>query len=301
MSGGKNKLFMADPIAFMKKYACFPADLLEGQQGRPEKQIPMQINGNDKLYPINKMEDAYKITYLDFAKRPRGSSFNAGFAAVADESISVGGSYTPTPGRVKAYFLPWYDSGIIKLDIPALGFSAAHDDVKYFFTAGITGCSIFVRGTPQQPIVYHAGGQTGTGNDNVAGAKFWRDMVQTHEGGAFFEVNKTDYCSGVGLGQLRTTESDAYEAWLKANGPQDLNVQMTSPFGCVMGIRGDNGHWAFYLQQNATVIYTKIKKQTFSNKTVTTTRGVARPMIFNRFFPQGPANVVFNPAIVRSI
>jgi hypothetical protein len=304
MAGGKNREFMADPIAFMKKHSCFPTDIIESEQGRAYKQMNVTVSGAAAQYPLQEMGSAFKVGYLGFSKRPRGSAFNFQAPACADEVMGVYGTYTPTAGRVKSYFLPWIQGGIMKIEIPAKGTVVVNDDVKYFFTAGLTGCSIFIRGTPQAPIVYHAGGETGSGNDVAAGAKFWRDLIERHEGGAYREVNKTEYNSGVGLGQMKSVHSVAYENWLKANTPTDLNISMTSPFGCVMGVRADNGDWTFYLQQNATVIYTKMKKAHFysqDRKVTSTTRGVARPMVFTRFFPQGPANVVFNPSAVRAI
>lgn len=310
MSDGKNKLFMKDPVAFMQKYAVAPANYLQsgdthnsGYYGKTTQR--MQTTAQTAPYEFNKVQTAYKIAYLNFEERPKGSTFSPQAPFVADEVMGLTGTYTPTKGKVKSYYLPWVDGGIVRLAIPAMGTSAAHDDVKYFFTAGISGCSIFVKGTTQAPEIYHAGGSTGTGTNSAAGAKFWRDLIDQYAGGTYEEVNKMNYISDPNSAgkQLATVHSETFETWLKAQTTNDLNIQMISPWGCVMGLRDDAGHWRFYLQENATIIHTKFKKKSMlsKQKVQTASTGSARPMLFRQFFPGGLAQVNFQPSMPRKI
>ena len=113
--------------------------------------------------------------------------------------LFLDGQYAKAPHLVPIWFLPWDSAGaVIELDIPAKG-TVRGDDPDIFFTAAVNGCSVFFRGTPKSPVVYHAGGDTCKGSDHVAAAKFWRDLMMGNVLGkdvaapGMKEVNKTDY------------------------------------------------------------------------------------------------------------
>jgi hypothetical protein len=308
MSGGKNKAFMADPIAFMRKYSVAPADNVQNDIGDKAGRMPTTASNED--YVFSNMPAGSRIAWLNFAKRPRGSGRNDTFAPASEGGVTVDGSFHERDGKVKSYFLPWTaGGGIIQLAIPAMGPLNPDSGVKYFFTATITGCSIFIKGTAQAPVIFHAGGQTGQANPGMA-AQFWRALMAAHAGGGgpiVGEVNKTDYVSQLGLGgpaAPATAHSQTFEAWLRNAAPADLNISWTFPWGCVMGLRAPNGDWAFYLQENVTIFFSKFTKKHWysSSKTVQgTVAAAARPMLFRQFFPGGLAHANFVPSMPRRI
>ena len=264
MSGGKNKAFMEDPIGFMKKYSVCPADDIGMYIG--DKAVSMNTSGTTGSDYVYSMIDPTKaVAWLNFSKKPRGSGVNLAFIPKAEGVISVDGNYAEQSGKVKSYFLPWTaGGGIIKISIPTKGTVPSAQDADFFFTATITGCSIFIKGTPQAPEVYHAGGDTKQ-NDPLQAALFWRNLMATYSGpGAVAkEVDKTQYISDPTARKkgTNTQNSETFEDWLKSNKPADLDIQMVFPWGCVMGLRDKNGDWKFYLQENATILFTKWKKK----------------------------------------
>ena len=60
--------------------------------------------------------------------------------------------YFPTAeegdGRFKAFFLPWVENQVTWLHITP--------EANYFFTSGLSGCTIRIEGSKKYPIVYHA-------------------------------------------------------------------------------------------------------------------------------------------------
>jgi hypothetical protein len=307
MSGGMNKKFMADPIAFMQKYAVAPADDIQKDIG--DKKINMANALGNQDYVFSRMPQTKQIAWLNFSKRKRGTGYSASFVPAAEGGVTVDGSFTEQQGKVRSYFLPWTaGGGIIGLAIPPVKRTGVDNSPKYFFTATITGCSIFVKGTPRAPVVFHAGGQTGQA-DPVNAADFWRNLMTRYSGSAPItaEINKTDYVSQRGLGTAQspqTAHSQAFEGWLKTNSTKDLDISWTFPWGCVMGIRDDNGDWAFYLQENVTIFYSKFTKEHWysTKKTVKgQMTGAARPMLFREFFPGGAPIANFVPSMPRKL
>jgi hypothetical protein len=306
MSGGKNKLFMENPIAFMKNYSVCPADDIGMYIG--DKAVSMNTRaatGYDYVY--SNIDAAKSVAWLNFSKKARGTGVNLTFIPKAEGVISVDGSYTPQAGKVKSYFLPWTaGGGIIKVSIPQRGTVPAAQDADYFFTATITGCSIFIKGTAQAPVVYHAGGDTKQ-SDPLQAAQFWRNLMTTYSGaGALVEeVNKTHYISDPTATKkgTNTPNSETFEAWLNNNKPADLDISMVFPWGCVMGLRDAAGNWKFYLQENATILFTKWKKKNIlsKQKVQSTMTGASRPMIFREIFPNGGMHHVFLPQLPRKL
>jgi hypothetical protein len=305
MAGGKNRAFMADPLAFMRKYSVAPRDDVEDYIGDRAVTVPVPLHLSADGYVFSAVEAAKKVAWLDFLKKPRGSGVNMSFIPYAEGVIAMQASFTPTAGKVKSYFLPWTaGGGVIHLSIPAAGTAPAAQDADYFFTAAITGCSIFIKGTRQAPTIYHAGGNTDSPTNPVGAATFWRNMMNIYSGpGAILqEVNKTAYISEPGRGGPGTANTDAFETWLKANSSKDLDIQMVFPWGCVMGVRDGAGDWTFYLQENATILFAKWEKKSVFSKTKvkSTVRGAARPMIFREIYPNGHHHV-FLPHLDRKI
>ena len=307
MADGKNKKFMEDPVAFMRKYSVCVADDVQGDIG--DKAVSMATTASTQDYIFSTMDAPKRVAWLNFDK-PHGTGINKTFGPKSEGSVLVDGSYAVRPGKVKSYFLPWTaGGGIINLTIPTMGTHGyADDDVKYFFTATITGCSIFIKGTPQSPTIYHAGGQTGQ-NDPVKAARFWRRLMTTHSGGGAIvgEVNKTDYVSERNLGTVAspaTQHSQAFETWLKTAGnvSSSLEVDWVFPWGCVMGVRDNAGDWAFYLQENVSIYFYKFSKEHWyskEKKVKSTMTARNRPMLFRQFFPGGLPHVNYAASMPR--
>lgn len=316
-----NALFQADPMRFMAKYSCNPTSTIEGRTGAAD---PTGF-GTAPSYRYHVMPTADHIAYLDFHKIKQSPDAKTRSDTIrthhATGQIEVVGNFTPDITKVKSYFLPWLADNIISLTIPAM--TALNPGVPYFFTAGINGCSIFIKGTAQSPMIFHAGGNTGQ-NDPTAGATFWRDMMESHAGtrattvGAnLAEVNKTQYTvdkisttkhktpDGTKysmVNKLGTAQSRSFETWLKKEVAGDYIVEAVAPTGCVMGLRAANGDWSFYLQENVSITYYKFTKSGFFGttkvKTDSSMNVVMRPLRFTQIYP-GQAHVKFVPNLSR--
>ena len=318
-----NAMFKNDPEKFMRYYSCNPVGRIPGHLGNEDATDFVPTGPTQRDYKYRVMPTADKIAYLNFTKIQQGAGqarTNTLAQHQATGQIFVNGDYTHDPTKVASYFLPWTDEAIISLAIPPM--TAHNQGVPVFFTAGINGCSIFIKGTQRSPIVFHAGGATGF-NDPDEGAKFWRDLMQSHartSGANVAEVNKTDYTvdkisekraaplpSGfrpTTVTKYGTAHSRKFETWLKKEIAGNYVVEDVSPTGCVMGLRDNFGDWTFYLQENVTIEYyqfNKVKTGLFGSKKVkidATKNSVMRPMHFTQFFP-GQAHVKFTPKLTR--
>lgn len=314
-AGYFNNLLTTNPLKLMRKYSVCPPDnagntgtnvgniVFGGPAPFAATQPRMAGSSRGDDVRLARIDSGHKVAYLNLKKMARGgyvATGNEGGDRVYFETATV-----DPGGWVPAYYLPWDTAGAaIRLTIPAR--NALNPGPNIFFTAAINGCSIFFQGTAQNPTIYHCGGDTGQGVNSQHGADFWRevmtefiaqDAARGKNKGALFaqDVNKTRYVKtpGVGGGTLAvgqgtsTPAAMAYKQWLEDNSRNDLKVEQVNPWACVMGIRTGND-WAFFLQQNATVVYHQLyKKHWYSKKAKTETRYVARPLIFSQVFPVG--------------
>jgi hypothetical protein len=219
------------------------------------------------------------------------------------------------PNWVPIYFLPWDSKKIYSMVIPDKAADAA-DHPNIFFTAAINGCSVFVRGTQENPTIYHAGINTDMhGNLPYKAPDFWRDFlkyVALKEGRVltpadYGEVNTTDYMNqflSEKTADKTTLRVELYKDWLKDEYRKQLRIESVSPWGCVFGIRTGK-KWRFYLQENAAIQYAELRKvkktvvvgkKYLGLKKITkdveevvemqmTTR--SRPLVIREFFPRG--------------
>jgi len=293
-----NALFKQDPIAFMQKYSVIPADAI-GSQGTVIGDLNTVSTPAGHDYELKSMPNTHLEGYLSFIKIPHANGGQTG-------QIRVSGDYNPDPTKVKAYFLPWQDDKIISMAIPQMPQFGGNS--RYFFTAAINGCSVFIKGTQQTPVIYHAGGSTGTKKPQ-AGARFWQTMMQSHnatQGPVGAEVNKTMYVTDKKDKGLGTEHSRKFKEWLKSDQSGNYLIEDIAPTGCVMGVR-TGGLWTFYLQENATITYSSFVQQPgkfFGTKKVPvtgSTRVVVRPMLFREIFPNGNGNAHFNPNLTRTL
>jgi hypothetical protein len=327
-----NAEFVANPEAFMKRYSCAPVGNISGRTGVADA-TEFVPDHDKKDYKYRVMPGKESIAWLNFDKVHRPDDFASRAKAVmahhATSQILVTGSYTPDPLKVRAYFLPWDPDNIISLTIPPV--AAGRHGVSLFFTAGINGCSIFIKGSAQNPTIYHAGGFTNREHDAAKGAAFWEELMESHDatkiattGPTLATVNKTDYTVDMVLSKVEVTgnkggqitqvkntklgtmNSRIYEQWLNQDQGDEFMIESVAPTGCVMGMRDAAGDWSFYLQQNVTIEYYKFKKKwtitgTKRKKIEASKNTVMRPLVFSKFFPTGTGHVKFDPSSVRKL
>ena len=212
------------------------------------------------------------ISLVDDTARHGALTFNA---------IIPGSKAAVPAGHLPVWFLPWESRHLVEMTIPPRQSEEDDDpdDPKLFFTAGINGCSVFVRGDPRSPTVTHAGiSQSATPYGNNP-SEFWRHLLTANlagnnvHAGKTWEVNNTDYINQTGIsGGAFTANTDQYLKWLKTLPSGPITVSHVVPWGCVFGVRYGR-LWSFYLQENAVVHTYKIIAQ-YSRNPVTSTKKV---------------------------
>jgi hypothetical protein len=180
----------------------------------------------------------------------------------------------------------------MRLRIPNMGGGPASDTNPVFFlTSALSGCSIYVLGTPREPIVYHCGTEGATGGKN--GKQFWDSVMKKigHDvqDGAVGAIHASDYMlpkrGDPGKGEDRR---EAAEKTLKKSSGRDFKVESTSSWGAVFGLRDAAGNWKFYLQQNISVVYYEYKHTGpfgLGRKRLNVQRTVSRPALLQEVFP----------------
>ncbi len=326
MSRELNEEFSKGPLAFFKKYPVVPPSDL-GQA------LVTLDTIYDNPEPVEDIYKQVKASETDPNDRIRWADFNKTKSLNFPGAVDLSGTRDPVGGLecVPIYFLPWKSMRLVFMRIPELG---PHDldapvarNPRIFFTAAINGCSVFVRGKPTEPEVYHAGIDGKLNRDSAA---FWRDCLSRAvrdkgpAGGVTREVNRADYVKDVDFhGPADTPLAADYLAWLKDAHRDKLTISEVSPWGCVFGIRYGR-LWSFYLQENATVttlefikkkevvdpdgqwsktkaggLLTEKQKQKksflgikFQTTVYAIRRTVTRPMRVSDFYPGGPGRFV---------
>lgn len=274
MPNAYNELFASKPLELFRRYAVVPPGKLGGQTVRDEQLLWTDTGG--------------VVT-----QGARGTSAQVQWQSVPQAEGIVRVNFEPSCGNEKGaltfklategdgvpiYFLPWDSLRVVSLSIPDTGGAFYDpDDPDHpglFFTAAINGCSVFVKGPPTHPQVFHAGidGSFASGTDAAA---FWQQRLKeilAKQGpggghmGAVREVNKADYIKDPRHRDPTTTATaDAYERWLTENQNKEFRLQAVSPWGCVFGIRYGRS-WTFYLQENATVTTLRYVKKGDTHK-----------------------------------
>jgi hypothetical protein len=307
-AGYFNNLLLNDPQKLLKLYALGVADDIEDNRGTTAGNVAL----NGKNHSWNKVSGGKRIAYVNLTKKPRLShnkSVNGSvYAGNAFDTVVVGGQFNENPAWVPVYFLPWIkdaDGGVVNLHIPDIALQAqvANSEGKQipnpgiFFTASISGCSIFFKNTNREPRVYHAGGSTGHVNNPANAALHWQTVMNdpkgTAKGVVQAEVDKTHYIDdGVTAGGpagSTTARAGAYETWLQNKYTNRLHVEYVQPWGSVIGFRDAAiGTWTFYLQENATIFYVEYKKILGIKTKQLVTSGMkyaSRPLRVTQIFP----------------
>ncbi len=255
-----NNEFLTSPINFFKKYAVNAGALhynlgIERMPGTTlfsEEYAAGHFTG--ETVSANKKGGIRQIKFTP--QRDRHVDFK--FENVLGEAKVM--ACKPSEVGIPMYYLPWEALKITSMVVPS------DTDVKYFLTAGLSGCSVFVRGTPSRPIVYHAGSSSQYQGDAV---EFWkacikkiRDQDPRHGGYRIWGISKEDYRYGGNYqgGYRQTDAAQQFEKWLNNKYGKKLKIQLNGSLGCVFGIKNDKNEWAFYLQERVAYEIVEIVK-----------------------------------------
>jgi hypothetical protein len=233
--------------------------------------------GKSKMTEVGEMVSYLRLCPSVKNMEKYGSvSFQSTFANALTQQDAANGFDIP------AWFLPWRQAGaLVKLKITDVNNNggqlrinnADHPNPDLFFTAALSGCSVFVVGNPRNPSVYHGG------SGNPIGVKghektedFWKSKLG-RVGTAqkpLGSIGKTDYISELVPGartdtdrmQMQTSLSVAIQKRLTESGAVD-EISLT-PWGFVFGLRKADGTWVFELVQCVSLTYYKwrVKKRT---------------------------------------
>ncbi|MBW3600511.1 MAG: hypothetical protein KY475_25010 [Planctomycetes bacterium] len=185
----------------------------------------------------------------------------------------------PTAYTTEMYFLPWDPrGGAVELKIPS-----GADGPFLFLTAALSGCSVFVDGTPQKPRIFHCGTQENTGSDTSA-KEFWKSVAKKIglDESTAKAIHNINY--GIPLrGEAPKVKhrQEKTKTFLKQKEGKSINVESVDSWGAVFGIRTGTD-WTFYLQENVTVQYQRVSEGRLSPM-----HTVCRPRVLRQIFPGG--------------
>jgi hypothetical protein len=267
--------FLKNPLLFMRTHSMSPPSdsgaTWTGDHGvvaatthAAASNFDSSINEGTFGATVERRTGAGGIRHVQFIKHP-----DLNFPGAVGLKIAPANGFVQDGSWVPIYFLPWKSLNILSYTIPAIPHSLADwDDEEYprfFYTAGINGCSVFASGSPQGPTVSHAGLNAKLSR---SAGEFWRmQMAITRSGYSANairgEVNAHDYMFKGG--QARQLADD-YLKFL-GSGNNDFKLEIQSPFGCVFGIRYGRS-WTLYLQKS--VVFDKVRfyKKSEVRKTV---------------------------------
>ena len=195
------------------------------------------------------------------------------------------------------YFLPWNpNGGAVQMELPdePMG-TPYHKHPMIFMTAMLSGCSVFVAGSPKNPTVYHCGTDSATPQNNSA-ADFWKAVIKELgvDPGKAKAIHNVDYITAKhhDSGAQKARNDQAKGKLNRHYGnhrKQSLEIESVQGWGAVFGIR-TNRDWAFYLQENAVVSYHKIRPSEDGSGSLipdSASRTISRPLRCRQIFPGG--------------
>jgi hypothetical protein len=250
-----NEEFVNGPVAFFKKYGV--------NAGAFETGVGEFVSGKKRSKTLYQSDALDSGTWGSGAKGMGVKWMNMGDRNVGKFSFKLAETGAaqlqadPTnDDALDMYYLPWNPMKVLSLHIPA------NSKAKYFVTAALSGCSIFVRGSTQEPYIYHCGRSSGGGVDDVTSYyKDWVKKAATDEGGILWnlcEVNKFDYCTQRNI--VTTFGNWMKDEWLPTSQSRPFKLEYVTPLGCVFGFQDDTGRWSFYLQERIRVSVSILEK-----------------------------------------
>ncbi|WP_295851030.1 hypothetical protein [uncultured Xylophilus sp.] len=267
MANADNELLLARPMDFFKRYAVSPPDDA-GSRTVPvpgrlatlvanqtlTKSLELWSDPNHTVLPPSVERIDYqqviggKVVWADVTTVERDKPGAKTFKITMEEA----------DGLVPIYYLPWCSGKLMEMRLPDVG--ADMDNIaehpRLFFTAALSGCSVFVDGHPARPRIVHAGINGALKTDAVA---FWRDMlngISVKTGRPIDdhlrEANKLEY--------MNTPWAMGFKQFLQADHRDTMEIREVKEWASVFGIRFGR-LWSFYLQRNATATtYRLVKK-----------------------------------------
>jgi hypothetical protein len=204
---------------------------------------------------------ADRISYFDL----RVDAFPSSHLNLHVETVQTSATYTS--GILNnwkelrpCYYLPYRRNGTTRMKLsPPVGYTG--DDIRFFATATIDGCSIYVEGPADTPKISHlnasnispppVGVETDLAKQLRIDAKV-ADMdarMNVIKKGVATVVERRDYIEDFTPGQTA-----ARQQFANSKGIPLARVASYQPFGAVVGIRVGTD-WSFYLQKNGQFDY----------------------------------------------
>lgn len=279
-----DKLLQDKPLTFMRQNAVSPPD------GGGSRTVPDPTRLNWENKPMNQTVTNQTLTSPQTLWNDPGNVISEGLTKSVDFRTVTGGgvmyanvitverdkpgaktfdlSTVYSAARVPIYFLPWNSGSLVTMKLKAAN-GEDNDDPDnpgIFFTAALSGCSVFVDGAPTRPRVVHAGI---TGKLSVNAQGFWEERlvdlarlqglpIDDH----LLSIDKSKY--------MGTIWGKNYKSWLENEYKRTLTINAVDEWACVFGIRYGR-LWSFYLQKNATVTTYRVLKK--SDVATTTSHG----------------------------
>lgn len=249
---GMNAEFIANPLMFLRQHSISPPDNAGARPGREfnrTRVLAGEILSGDLFDGVITRNQAGGVRYVKLVPHTSLDFPGAVGLNVAPEGRQPDTSWIPI------HWLPWYSQRIIQHTIAPVPSNLVEppeeDFPRFFFTAGINGCSVFVTGPSTNPTISHAGI---TGKLGRAAGQFWRDQMAATGASLGLhkiksEVNRDDYMFTDPKDSVLATR---FMKWKRDSTEPRFDLTVQSSFGCVFGIMYGR-HWSFYLQESITI------------------------------------------------
>ena len=258
-----NTQFLSNPLHFMRVWAVSPPD--GSPIGNVIKKwsvaasnfksgvITRKADNGQTVVDLECVSVGQRVQFASFEKHP-----------LFPQALTL--RLTPARGnadQIPIHWLPWGKEKVVTSTIPAVPSNVVEADEdenpRFFFTAGISGCSVFVKGPGSSPTIFHSGTQ---GVLDRSANEFWLEQVDAATGGKAFDYS---IFTDVDKSQYMNRQSGAVSDYIKwaqgsGSGGNPFTVEIINNFGCVFGIRFGR-HWSFYLQESGLISTTKFIKK----------------------------------------
>lgn len=265
--GAQETEFMKNPINFLRKYSFSPPDGSPGDVIR-EWDVTHQGNILSGGHGINSSKVKLKsagvakkwCTFKRHGLLPGAKTVELSDRRSAPPPPNLPKRHPTLQSSIPIWWLPWETLSVVKIKIPPVPTSLVDPEEnqfpRFFMTAGINGCSVFVEGPADAPSIYHAGisGKLARPSD-----EFWvEQLAEAHRGTvtphvAHKAIHSKDY-----MGNQRAVVQK-FEDWKNSARSDAFRLEITSCFGSVIGVRFGR-RWSFYLQENAYIQDVQILK-----------------------------------------
>lgn len=285
-----NEQFLANPQKFARQWALYPT---QGHRAFAMNAEHIKVLGLDEHRAVQQVQGTNKVRYCEI-RRPAGLGVAGDFGGLYDLDLNLCAMrITNLPASASSfpvYYLPWAENETARMKLKPSPNHPARDgrgriiDPDVFVTAAVQGCSVFIDGTQEQPLIYHinAAGTGGpvfeAGTDALARqsarAKI-DEMRNRHERAQRLfpkdrrnrnprhapkrysaEAHMTNYMGAfvtpTGRGELTARHDTAsiWNLWGLLGGGHTETIQA----GSIFGIRR-NGKWVFFRQTRTRITY----------------------------------------------